>query len=148
MSQRYLGENPLILIRYQYYSELQVAGSRTIFGPVLKPKFRQIRDMVLRAVSKDQFETGRWMRVIALVCVLLALVMTGVEAMHSHSESALSANSAPCAICLSAHAKAPTVTVQLLPLVYTVETVAVPYKSEGKSAVSVLTLFIRPPPVA
>ena len=104
--------------------------------------------MVLRAVSKDQFETGRWMRVIALVCVLLALVMTGVEAMHSHSESALSANSAPCAICLSAHAKAPTVTVQLLPLVYTVETVAVPYKSEGKSAVSVLALFIRPPPVA
>ncbi|HEY2394320.1 MAG TPA: hypothetical protein VGK22_24330 [Candidatus Angelobacter sp.] len=104
--------------------------------------------MVLRAVRKDQFETGSLVRVIALVCVLLALVMTGVEAMHSHSETALSSNSAPCAICLSAHAKAPTITVRLLPLIYTVETVAVPYESQGKSAVSVLTLFIRPPPVA
>jgi hypothetical protein len=104
--------------------------------------------MVLRVVRKDQFETGSLVRVIALVCVLLALVMTGVEAMHSHSENALSTNSAPCAICLSAHVKAPTVTVQLLPLVYTVEEVAVPYKLQGKSAVSVLTLFIRPPPVA
>src|ERR1700748_2089916 len=104
--------------------------------------------MVLRVDRKGQFEKSSLVRVIALFCVLLALVMTGVEAMHAHSESALSTNSAPCAICLSAHAKAPTVTVQLLPLVYTVETVAVPYKSQGKSAVSVLTLFIRPPPIA
>ncbi len=104
--------------------------------------------MVLRVDRKGQFETSSLVRVIALFCVLLALVMTGVEAMHAHSENALSANSAPCAICLSAHAKAPTVTVQLLPLVYTVETVAVPYESQGKSAISDLTLFIRPPPIA
>lgn len=106
------------------------------------------KDMVLRVARKGQFETGSLVRVVALVCVLLALVMTGVEAMHAHSETALSTNSAPCAICLSAHAKAPTVTIQLLPLVYTVETVAVPYLSQGKSAISDLTLFIRPPPVA
>jgi hypothetical protein len=104
--------------------------------------------MVLRGIRKGQFENGKLVRVIALVCVLLALVMTGVEAIHAHSENALAANSAPCAICLTAHAKAPTVTVQLLPLIYTVETVAVPYKSQGKSATADLTLFIRPPPIA
>jgi hypothetical protein len=104
--------------------------------------------MVLRVNRKGQFEKNSLVRVIALFCVMLALVMTGVEAMHAHSENALSANSAPCAICLSAHAKTPTVTVQLLPLIYTVETVAVPYESQGKSAISDLTLFIRPPPIA
>jgi hypothetical protein len=104
--------------------------------------------MVLGGTRKGQFETSSLMRYIALFCILLALVMTGVEAMHAHSESALSQNTTPCAICLSAHAKAPTVTVQLLPLSYTSETVAVPYKSKGKSAVADLSLFIRPPPAA
>lgn len=104
--------------------------------------------MFFRDIRKGQFESGRLVRLIALACIVLALVMTGVEATHAHSETALSPNSSPCAICLTAHAKAPTVTVQLLPLIYTVETVAVPYKSEGKSASSDLALFIRPPPAA
>ena len=102
--------------------------------------------MVLRVVHQGQLENRSLMRWIALVCVLLALVMTGVEATHAHSDAAISRNSAPCAICLSAHAKAPTITVQLLPLVYAVETVAVTYESHGKSASADLSLFIRPPP--
>ena len=97
-------------------------------------------------LPKGQFENGSLMRWIAMVCVLLALVMTGVEATHAHSEAAISRNSSPCAICLSAHAKAPTITVQLLPMIYAVETVAVTYESQGKSATADLSLFIRPPP--
>src|SRR6478672_7867916 len=100
--------------------------------------------MVLR--RKGQLENSSLMRWIAVICVLPARVMAGVEATHAHSEAAMPRNSAPCAICLSAHAKAPTITVQLLPLVYAVETVAVTYESQGKSASAELSLFIRPPP--
>ena len=98
------------------------------------------------ALRKDQFENGAYVRWIAMICVLLALVMTGVEATHAHSEAAVARNSTPCAICLSAHAKAPVITVQLLPLIYPVETVAVDYESHDKSANAELSLFIRPPP--
>lgn len=104
--------------------------------------------MVLRVVRKGQFETGSLVRVIALVCVLLALVMTGVEALHAHSDNALAGNSSPCAICLSAHAKAPVVAVHFLPEIFTVEVLAVSYQSQGKSAAADLSLFIRPPPAA
>jgi hypothetical protein len=97
-------------------------------------------------VRKAQLESSTLMRWIAMICVLLALVMTGVEATHAHSEAAISRNSTPCAICLSAHAKAPVITVQLLPVIYPVETVAVAHDSEGKSTISELSLFIRPPP--
>ncbi|MBZ5508256.1 MAG: hypothetical protein LAO78_22585 [Acidobacteriia bacterium] len=100
----------------------------------------------MRAAGKGQLESSKLVRFIALSCILLALVMTGVEATHAHSEAAISRNSSPCAICLSAHAKAPTFTVQLLPLIYAVETVAVTYESQGKSAALDLSLFIRPPP--
>ena len=86
------------------------------------------------------------MRSVALGCVLLALFMGALEATHAHSEAAISRNSTPCAICLSAHAKAPVITVQLLPVIYPVETVAVAYDSEGKSTIAELSLFIRPPP--
>jgi hypothetical protein len=103
--------------------------------------------MVLRVASGGrQLETGNLVRVVAVICVLLALVMTGVEAMHAHSEAAVSRNSSHCAICLSAHAKAPTITVRLLPLIYAVAKVAVPHESQGKSATAELRLFIRPPP--
>lgn len=102
----------------------------------------------MKVFRPGQLETGKLMRMVAVICVLLALLMTGVEAMHAHSEASVARNSAPCAICLSAHAKAPSITVQFLPLVYAVETVAVFYKSEGKSVVSELSLFIRPPPAA
>jgi hypothetical protein len=100
--------------------------------------------MVLR--RKDQLENGSLVRWIAMICVLLALVMTGVEAMHAHTDASISRNSSPCAICLSAHAKAPTTTVQFLPLTYAAETVAVTYESQGRSPAPELSLFIRPPP--
>lgn len=94
-----------------------------------------------------QFESGRLARLVALSCVILALFMAGLEAMHAHSDAA-ARNSSPCVVCLSVQANAPTVNVQLPPQFHTLEAIAVPYQPQGKSAISKLRLFIRPPPFA
>ena len=96
----------------------------------------------------SQFESRKLMRLIALVCIVLALFVAGLEATHSHSEAAVARNSSPCVICLSVHANAPTVTVYLLLVFHSVEAFTVPYETQGKSAISDLSLFIRPPPVS
>ena len=95
-----------------------------------------------------QFESRKMMRLIAMVCIVLALFVAGLEATHSHSDSAVARNSSPCVICLSVHANAPTVTVYLLLVFHSVEAFTVPYETQGKSAISELSLFIRPPPAA
>ena len=96
----------------------------------------------------SQFESRKLMRLIAMVCIVLALFVAGLEATHSHSEAAVARNSSPCVICLSVHANAPTVTVYLLLVFHSVEALTVPYETQGKSAISELSLFIRPPPAA
>jgi len=95
-----------------------------------------------------QFESRKLMRLIAMVCIVLALFVAGLEATHSHSEAAVARNSSPCVICLSVHANAPTVTVYLLLVFHSVEAFTVPYEIQGKSTISELSLFIRPPPAA
>jgi len=103
----------------------------------------------MRKPHTIQFDRGSLARLVALSCIALALFMAGLEAMHAHSDTAaVSRNSSPCVVCLSVHANAPTVGVQLLPQFHAVEDIAIPYQSEGKSAISELRLFIRPPPVA
>ena len=101
----------------------------------------------MKVVSQGQLDTSKLMRVIALLCIALALFMGALEATHSHSDDAVARNSSPCAICLSVHANAPTVTVYLLQIFHAVEAFTIPYETQGKSAVSELSLFIRPPPV-
>lgn len=96
----------------------------------------------------SQFEHRKLMRLIAMVCIVLALFVAGLEATHSHSDGAVARNSSPCVICLSVHANAPTVTVYLLLVFHSVEAFTVPYETQGKSAISELSLFIRPPPAA
>jgi hypothetical protein len=96
----------------------------------------------------SQFETRKLMRLMAMVCIVLALFVAGLEATHSHSDAAIARNSSPCVICLSVHANAPTVTVYLLLVFHSVEAFTVPYETQGKSAISELSLFIRPPPAA
>jgi len=88
------------------------------------------------------------MRVVALTSIALLLFVAGAEAVHNHSNAAIARNSAPCVICVTAHAKAPTITVHLLPVLHAVESIAVLPETEGKSAISELRLFIRPPPSA
>jgi hypothetical protein len=98
--------------------------------------------------GKNQFEHRRLMRLMAMVCIVLALFVAGLEAIHSHSDAAVARNSSPCVICLSVHANAPTVTVYLLLVFHSVEAFTIPYETQGKSAISELSLFIRPPPAA
>jgi hypothetical protein len=95
-----------------------------------------------------QFENRKLMRLIAMVCIVLALFMAGLEATHSHSDAAVARNSSPCVVCLSVHTNAPTVTVYLLLVFHSVEAFTIPYETQGKSAISELSLFIRPPPAA
>lgn len=98
-------------------------------------------------IRKGQFETSQLKRLIALSCILMALVMAGLEATHAHSDAAVS-SSRPCAICISVHANAPTVMFHSLPVLYAVDVIAVPSLAEGKSTAPELALFIRPPPSA
>jgi len=86
------------------------------------------------------------MRIVALGCVALLLFVAGAEAVHNHTNAAVARNSAPCVICVTAHAKAPAITVHLLPVLHAVASIAALPESEGKSAISELRLFIRPPP--
>jgi hypothetical protein len=97
-------------------------------------------------VGATQVESRKLMRLIAMVCIVLALFVAGLEATHSHSEAAVARNSSPCVICMSVHANAPTVTVYLLLVFHSVEAFTLPYETQGKSAISELSLFIRPPP--
>jgi hypothetical protein len=98
--------------------------------------------------GKSQLDPGKLVRLVALTCILLALFMAGVEATHSHADASVASNSSPCVICLSVHAKAPTASVDLLIVFHSVEEFTVPYETQGKSAISELSLFIRPPPAA
>jgi hypothetical protein len=99
-------------------------------------------------IRPGQFETSQLKRFIALSCILMALVMTGLEVTHAHSDANVSRNSRPCAICISVHSNAPTVMFHSLPVLYAVDVVAIPALTEGKSTAPELTLFIRPPPSA
>lgn len=97
-------------------------------------------------INKDKLVGGGGLRWIALSCVLLVLLISGLEATHVHSSASSSSN--PCAICISAHANVPTVTFHPLPVLYAVDVVAIPFQTEGKSTSPELQLFIRPPPAA
>jgi hypothetical protein len=104
--------------------------------------------MECSVIRTGQFETSQLKRFIALTCILMALVMAGLEATHAHSDAAGSRNSRPCAICISVHSNAPTVMFHSLPVLHAVDVVAIPALTVGKSTAPELALFIRPPPSA
>jgi hypothetical protein len=86
---------------------------------------------------------ARW---IAAGCILLVLVFAGLEATHTHYDARRAQNSAPCAFCASVHANTPVITVHALPTLLAVEMVAIPLQTDGQSAATQFTFFIRPPP--
>lgn len=94
-------------------------------------------------MSKVQVEASRY---VALICVLLLLVFAGLEATHAHADAKIPASS--CAICVSAHASAPALTVHPLPTLRPVARVAVQLETDRQSTALKLTFFIRPPPAA
>ena len=84
-----------------------------------------------------------------MCCLVLVLLFAAVEAVHVHSDLALSRHSGTsCLICISAHANVPTVTVDSLAVSFAVAAMVVPYAVEAKGIASRLELFIRPPPSA
>jgi len=84
----------------------------------------------------------RW---VALVCLLLVIALSSLEAIHAHSDRSTTAGP-PCLICLSAHAKTPASTVRLLPVLVRVEVLAAPSDAREDSLAARLELFSRPPP--
>jgi hypothetical protein len=96
-------------------------------------------------IDARQFEANLLRRWIAWTCLLLILVFSGLEATHAHSDLP-STSSTPCLICLSAHAKAPASTVQLLPVLFTVEALVTASAVQEISLAKLLALFTRPPP--
>src|SRR5215831_1221236 len=53
----------------------------------------------MKAIGKTQSDHSKWMRLLALSCIVLALFMCGLEAMHAHSDAAsASPNSSPSEI--------------------------------------------------
>jgi len=81
---------------------------------------------------------------LALGCVLLVLLIGGLETAHTHAGSP----SNPCSLCITVHATAPAPTLHSLPVFHTIAAIAIPYGTEGKSTSLELTLFIRPPPAS
>jgi hypothetical protein len=77
--------------------------------------------------------------------VFLVLLVAGVEATHAHSEVA-NVRSSPCAICLSVHANAPSITLHLLPTLSALETLVQPSLMQGHGIQTEISLFTRPPP--
>jgi hypothetical protein len=94
-------------------------------------------------MGKGQLETDRWL---AVICILLLLVFTGLEATHAHSDARLSGSSSSCALCVSAHANALVVSFVPLPAPLTVDAVPAPFRLEVRGHAAELSLFIRPPP--
>lgn len=96
--------------------------------------------------NSHQFGTRSMRRWIALCCILLALLISGLEATHAHSGATAARDASSCAICISAHANAPAIVFGSLPVLYAIEIVNIPWRSQGTSAAPELALFIRPPP--
>jgi hypothetical protein len=102
---------------------------------------------VIDLLKAGQFGKSSVRRCTAYACVLLVLLMVGVEAIHAHPDAPHAKASSPCAICISVHANAPAVTFHPLPTLSAVETVAMAFQAQGKGIVKEISLFIRPPPV-
>jgi hypothetical protein len=98
----------------------------------------------LTVIQSHEFEGRTGLSCLALGCVLLVLLIGGLEATHLHADG--SGNQ--CSFCITVHATAPAPMLHALPVFYTIARVATPHRVEDKSTSPELTLFIRPPPVS
>ena len=96
--------------------------------------------------NNHQFGTRDMRRWIALCCILFSLLISGLEVTHAHTGANAARDASSCAICISAHANAPTIVFGSLPVLYAVEIISIPRQSQSRSAAPELALFIRPPP--
>ena len=90
--------------------------------------------------------TTRKQRFAALVCILLVLLLLGVEAVHSHSLTAGVSTSNICLLCNSAQTTVPvTAMVSQISLI-ALGTLAVARELKRQPQLAGLEVFIRPPP--
>jgi len=100
-------------------------------------------------VSRNsQFSALNFQRCITVLCLLMLLVCTSAEALHTHRDRAMSRDGTPCLVCFSLHATAPAVKAHSLPVLFAVAMIAVPYEVQANGITSRLELFTRPPPIA
>ncbi len=93
-----------------------------------------------------QFERGSFGCWVALVCLLLVLCVSGMEATHSHPDALLTGSGTHCAICISAHNSAAVATFHLSGIALTVISITVPLRISGTASAPEISLFSRPPP--
>ena len=85
-------------------------------------------------------------RVAALVCILLMLLFAGMEAVHSHSQTASATSSNICLLCASAQTTAPMAGMVWQMLLIAIGTIAIAREIKRQPQLAGLQLFIRPPP--
>jgi hypothetical protein len=93
-----------------------------------------------------QFEPGAFRRWLSVICVLLVLCFSGIEAMHSHPDAPISDSPTHCAICISANHSAALITFHLNGIVLTVFSITAPLRISGTASAPEISLFSRPPP--
>jgi hypothetical protein len=98
--------------------------------------------------SIAQFEPGPFRRWLTLVCVMLVLCFSAIEATHSHPEAQITGSGTHCVICISVHGSAPAATFHLNGIALTVISVTTPLRIVGTASAPEISLFTRPPPVA
>lgn len=88
----------------------------------------------------------RW---ITALCLGLVLMLTAVEAVHTHPSGAFSGSSgSPCLVCMSVHATAPALIAHFSPALLEVGIVAIAAEFEAQGITTLLELFTRPPPLS
>lgn len=95
---------------------------------------------------RNQFETSRWRRLVALGCVSLVLLFAGIAATHFHSDAQIACGSRSCTICISLHSNAPALAAHSFHVLFAIDSVAAPFVAEGKGFAVERAFFIRPPP--
>src|SRR5258707_1142106 len=106
----------------------------------MRGRWRRLAQRPLPSMMIATFR-GSWL---AFSCVLLLLLIAGLETAHTHSGGPAN----QCSLCVTVHATAPTPTLHSLPVFHAIAVIAIPYRTEGKSTSPELTLFIRPPPAS
>ena|SRR5215469_11876349 len=98
-------------------------------------------------MKNGQFGATNFQRWMTVFCLLLVVVLTCAEAVHSHRDSAISRDGTHCLLCFSLHANAPVASSHPLPVQFAVTILAVTYEVQAKGIASRLELFTRPPPI-
>jgi hypothetical protein len=109
---------------------------------------RHIKVHSRKLSSIVQFAPGSRRRWIAVVCLLLVLCFSAMEATHSHPEAQLTGNATHCAICISAHNSAAVVTFHLSGITLAVISATAPFRISSTASAPEISLFSRPPPIA